>query len=43
MALIIAPENVEEAKRILHSAGETVWHIGTIRERDPGAAQTIIE
>ena len=43
MALIIAPENVEEAKQILHSAGETVWHIGTIRERDPGAAQTIIE
>jgi phosphoribosylformylglycinamidine cyclo-ligase len=43
MALIIAPENVEEAKRILHSAGETVWHIGTVRERDPGAAQTIIE
>jgi phosphoribosylformylglycinamidine cyclo-ligase len=43
MALIIAPENIESAKRILRSAGETVWHIGTIRERDPGAAQTIIE
>ena len=43
MALIIAPENVEEAKRVLNAAGETVWHIGTIRERDAGAAQTIIE
>ena len=43
MALIIAPENIESAKRILHSAGETVWHIGTIRESDPGTPKTIIE
>ncbi|MBI0420939.1 MAG: phosphoribosylformylglycinamidine cyclo-ligase, partial [Nitrosospira sp.] len=43
MALIIAPENIESAKQILHSAGETVWHIGTIRESDPGTPKTIIE
>lgn len=43
MVLIIAPEIADTAVTILRSAGETVWRIGTIRQRDANEAQTIIE
>ena len=43
MVLIIAPELGDTAMKILRSAGETVWRIGTIRQRDANEAQTIIE
>ena len=33
MALIVAPELADTAMKLLQSAGETVWHIGTIRAR----------
>ena len=43
MALVVAPEFADTAMRLLRSAGETVWHIGTIRQRHADEAQTIIE
>jgi phosphoribosylformylglycinamidine cyclo-ligase len=43
MALIVAPELADTAMRLLQSAGETVWRIGTIRPRAANEAQTIIE
>jgi phosphoribosylformylglycinamidine cyclo-ligase len=43
MALVVAPEFVDTAMRLLRSSGETVWHIGTIRQRHADEAQTIIE
>ena len=43
MALVIAPEHADAALQILQSAGETVWHIGSIRQRGAGEAQTIVE
>jgi phosphoribosylformylglycinamidine cyclo-ligase len=43
MALIVGPELADTAMRILQSAGETVWRIGTIRPRAANEAQTIIE
>lgn len=43
MALIMAPEFADNAVKLLESAGETVWHIGVIRQRDADEAQTIIE
>ncbi len=43
MVLIVAPELADNAVKILQSAGETVWRIGVIRQRDADEAQTIIE
>jgi phosphoribosylformylglycinamidine cyclo-ligase len=43
MALIMAPEFADNAVKLLESAGETVWRIGVIRQRDADEAQTIIE
>jgi phosphoribosylformylglycinamidine cyclo-ligase len=43
MALVVAPEFACIAMRLLRSSGETVWHIGTIRQRHADEAQTIIE
>ena len=43
MALIVGPELADTAMRLLQSAGETVWQIGTIRTRAGNEAQTIIE
>ena len=41
--LVVAPEVADNAMELLRSAGETVWHIGTIGQRDADEAQTIIE
>jgi phosphoribosylformylglycinamidine cyclo-ligase len=43
MALVVAPELADTAMQLLRSAGETVWRIGTIRQRHADEAQTIIE
>ncbi len=43
MALVVAPEFADNAMQILRSAGETVWHIGMIRERHADEAQIIFE
>ncbi|WON75092.1 phosphoribosylformylglycinamidine cyclo-ligase [Nitrosospira sp. Is2] len=43
MALIVGPDLADRAMRLLQSAGETVWRIGTIRTRAAKEAQTIIE
>ena len=43
MALVIAPEHADAALQMLQSAGETVWRIGSIRQRGAGEAQTIVE
>ncbi len=43
MAVIVAAVDVERAMAELAAAGETVWRIGTIAERAPGQAQTIVD
>ena len=43
MAVIVAPELADTAMQLLRSAGETVWRIGTVRQRHADEAQTIIE
>jgi phosphoribosylformylglycinamidine cyclo-ligase len=43
MALMVSPEYAQEALQLLHIAGEQAWQIGTIRKRNPGGAQTIIQ
>jgi phosphoribosylformylglycinamidine cyclo-ligase len=43
MVLVVAPELADTAMRLLRSAGETVWHIGMIRQRHADEAQTIFE
>ncbi|TSA53017.1 MAG: phosphoribosylformylglycinamidine cyclo-ligase [Nitrosomonadaceae bacterium] len=42
MALVIAPEHADTALQMLQSAGETVWRIGSIRQRGAGEARTIV-
>lgn len=34
MAVVIAPEDLDETLECLRRNGETVWHIGTIEESD---------
>jgi phosphoribosylformylglycinamidine cyclo-ligase len=43
MVLIVASELAGTAMQFLQSSGETVWHIGTIRQRDADEAQTLVE
>jgi len=43
IALVTAPEHADAALQMLQSAGETVWRIGTIRQRTAGEVQTIVE
>ncbi|MEO5654680.1 MAG: phosphoribosylformylglycinamidine cyclo-ligase [Nitrosospira sp.] len=43
MVLVVAPELADTAMQLLRSAGETVWHIGMIRQRHADEAQTIFE
>ncbi len=43
MTVIVAPEDVDAAIEQLQAAGETVYNIGVIRERQAGQAQTIVE
>ncbi len=42
MTVIVAQEDVEEAMQQLQAAGETVFNIGVIRERQGDEAQTIV-
>ncbi len=43
MVLIVPNEHVEAAMGVLHSTGEVVWRIGTIRQCGKGEARTIVE
>ncbi len=42
MAVIVASEDAEKAITLLREAGETVWQIGSIRQRNGNEAQTVI-
>ena len=42
MVVIVAKEHVDRAMRFLQDAGETVFTIGEICARQPGAAQTVV-
>ena len=42
MVGIVAKEDAERAIRHLQAAGEAVWQIGEIREREEGQAQTVV-
>jgi len=42
MVLIVAEQHARAASDLLRAAGETVWHIGTIRERAAGEEQTFL-
>jgi phosphoribosylformylglycinamidine cyclo-ligase len=42
MVVILAQEHAATAMRFLQDAGETVYRVGEIRERQPGAMQTVI-
>lgn len=43
MTVIVSPEDADEAMTQLQAAGETVYKIGTIRERNGNEAQTLVE
>lgn len=43
MTVIVSPEDADEAMAQLQAAGETVYKIGTIRERKGDEAQTLVE
>ena len=42
MVIIISNEHAEATMGALHSAGEIVWRIGTIRQCGKGEARTIV-
>ncbi len=42
MVVVVAAADGARATGLLRQAGETVWQIGTIRERRPGEAQTLV-
>ncbi|MBL0121334.1 MAG: phosphoribosylformylglycinamidine cyclo-ligase [Betaproteobacteria bacterium] len=42
MVVVVANEHADTATRFLQGAGETVFSIGEIRARPPGAAQTVV-
>ncbi len=43
MVVVTSPENAEESMKMLEESGEKAWHIGEIRERKAGQAQTFVE
>ena len=43
MVVIVAKEEATAAMAQLAAAGETVWHIGAVRERRDGEHQTLVE
>lgn len=42
MVVIVAKENAEKTIALLRETGETVWQIGSIRQRIGGEAQTVV-
>jgi phosphoribosylformylglycinamidine cyclo-ligase len=42
MVVIVAAEHAQAAAGVLSAAGEQVWTLGTVRERNAGDAQTIV-
>jgi phosphoribosylformylglycinamidine cyclo-ligase len=43
MAVIVSAGDAEAAMRQLEAAGETVWRIGSITQRQEGQAQTVVQ
>src|SRR5262249_35214447 len=43
MIAVVAPEQVEAATQCLAAAGETVWPIGRLEARAPGAADCVLD
>ena len=43
MAVIVAPDNAEAARKLLQAEGEQVFQIGKIRRQQPGEAPTIVK
>lgn len=42
MVLVTAAADAESTVALLNAAGERAWHVGTIRDRQSGEAQTIV-
>ncbi len=42
MTVVVSPENVQQAQKLLRASGEQVWHIGEIKERIKGGPQTVV-
>ena len=42
MCVVVPADQADGAAAFLRAAGQTVWAIGSIRERPPGAAQTVV-
>jgi phosphoribosylformylglycinamidine cyclo-ligase len=42
MAIVLSKAHVEEAKKLLSEAGETVYEIGHIRTQHAGEAPTVV-
>ena len=42
MVVVVAEQDAARAQKLLEKSGEQVWHIGHIRRRKRGEAQTIV-
>lgn len=42
MAVVVSPEHVQQAQKLLRASGEQVWRIGEIKERAQGGPQTVV-
>jgi phosphoribosylformylglycinamidine cyclo-ligase len=42
MAVVVSPEHVQQAQKLLRTSGEQVWRIGEIKERAQGGPQTVV-
>src|SRR5262249_52958195 len=42
MVAIVAERDAAKSTDVLRAAGETVWRIGTVRERAPGEEQVVV-
>ncbi len=43
MVLVVAEKDAERARKLLEKSGERVWHIGNVRRRRRGEAQTVVQ
>lgn len=42
MAVVVSPEHVQQAQKLLRASGEQVWRIGEIKKRAQGEPQTVV-
>jgi phosphoribosylformylglycinamidine cyclo-ligase len=42
MVVVVSPEYIQQAQKLLRASGEQVWHIGEIKERTKGGPQTVV-